>query len=114
MAQKDRETEIYVAYEDYVPFNPADPEKNLLSAILIGALEDLKRPGDPGRGARHFFLSDDDSYIFSFQSICNHLNIDPKVVLKVAGFQVRGNHATPPPPAGPKVKARLAGGASKK
>ncbi|MFM1848861.1 MAG: hypothetical protein RL417_2335, partial [Pseudomonadota bacterium] len=76
MRENDKNTAIYVAYEEAVPFDPAAPEKNLLRAVLLSAMLDLKKPGDAGRRAVEYFLSPDEDYIFSFASICQFLNVD--------------------------------------
>jgi hypothetical protein len=84
--KEEKNTTIYFAYEDYDQFDPARPEKNLLRAVLISAMGDLrKRDGSAGR-AREFFLNNGDEYLFSFQSICNFLELDPKLVLMVTGL----------------------------
>lgn len=86
MQQDDKNTAIYLGFEEYVPHDPALPERNLLRAILLTAMSDLKRPGEAQREAADFFMSTDESYVFSFVSICNHLDIDPKRVLMVTGL----------------------------
>lgn len=84
-----KDTVVYVAYDDAEPFDPARPEKRLLRAILISALSDLKKPGDPARQALQYFLNQSEEYIFSFRSVCNHLEIDPGKVLQIAGLDRR-------------------------
>lgn len=86
MAKQGNETTIYIAFEEYVHFDPARPEKELLRAILVNALSDLKKPGELSRRAREYFLSPEEDYLFSFQSVCNFLNVDPKRILRVAGL----------------------------
>lgn len=86
MAKQGNETTIYVAFEEHVQFDPARPEKELLRAILVNALSDLKKPGELSRRAREYFLSAEEDYLFSFQSVCNFLNVDPKRILRVAGL----------------------------
>ncbi len=86
MSKEDRNTAIYVAYDDAQPFDGSVPEKNLLLAILQTALSDLRKPGDAGRRAIEYFLSPEDDYVFSFQSICDYLSIDPKRILMVTGL----------------------------
>lgn len=96
MSQRERETTIHVAYEDFVPFDPSSPEKSLLRAIVLSALNDLKKPGEVGRRASEYLLSKDDDYIFSFQSICNYLNVDPGKILMVSGLTPpNGDEKTP-------------------
>jgi len=85
---KDREnTAIYTAYDDIPEQDNARAEKELLRAILENAMSDLEKPGELGRRARQFFLSADSDYIFSFQSICDFLEVDPKRILIVSGLK---------------------------
>ena len=86
MQREEKNTAIYVAYDDTQAFDGVGPEKHLLLAILLSALSDLKKPGDAGRKAVEYFLSTEDDYIFSFQSICDYLAIDPKQILMVTGL----------------------------
>ena len=86
MPREDKNTAIYIAYEDHEVPDPALPERNLLRAILATALSDIKKPGDSSRRATEYFLNPDDEYVFSFLSVCNHLDIDPNQVLKVTGL----------------------------
>jgi hypothetical protein len=86
MKENRKSTAIYIAYEDEQPIDLANAEKGLLKAILAHAMTDLKRPGKVGRLARAFFLDDDEEYLFSFRSICEHLEIDPGTVLKQVGL----------------------------
>lgn len=74
------------AYEDVVPFDPSQPEKNLLRAILLSAIADARKPGLAGRKACEFLLSREEDYILSFRAICSHLNVDPKQILYVTGL----------------------------
>jgi len=71
---------IHSAFEDYQVWDSSRPEKNLLKAILTTALEDLKKGGYHARQARIFFMSENDSYLFSFTSVCDQLGICPKRV----------------------------------
>lgn len=86
MSKEEKNTAIYVGFEEIEPYDPSRPEKNLLRAVLITAMSDLRKGGDPARKAREFFLTHDDKYLFSFQSICNQLDLDPKLVLMVTGM----------------------------
>lgn len=88
MRENEKNTAIYVAYEEAVPFDPAAPEKNLLRAVLLSAMLDLKKPGDAGRKAVEYFLSPDEDYIFSFASICQFLNVDTDKILAVTGLKM--------------------------
>ena len=87
MAKDRAHTAVSVAHEDYEAFDPANPEKNLLRAILLTAMADLKRSGDPARKAVEFFMSTEEDYIFSFRSICNHLEVDANQILVVTGLK---------------------------
>lgn len=82
------EQAIYVAHEDSPPFDPAAPEKNLLRAILMSALSDLRKSGETGKKAQEFFLDIDEDYVFSFRSICSYLNVDPDKILLVTGVNL--------------------------
>lgn len=79
MSSKNEEI-IFTAYEDYQVWDSATPEKNLMRSILRSAMDDLKKHGEYHRDAKRFFLSNEDKYLFSFTSICNHLNLCPKKV----------------------------------
>lgn len=86
MPKEDKNTAIYVGFEECLPYDTATPERNLLRAILLTAMSDLKRQGESQREATEFFMSEDESYVFSFVSICNHLDIDPKQIRIVTGL----------------------------
>jgi hypothetical protein len=92
-SKETKDTAIYTAFDDHKAFDPAEPEKNLLRAILTTAMADLKKQGEPRRKALEFFLDNDDDYIFSFQSICGLLDLNPNSVLVVTGLQKRENKA---------------------
>lgn len=96
MRENDKDTAIYIAYEETVPFDPAVPEKNLLRAVLLSAMLDLKKPGDAGRRATEYFLSPDEDYLFSFASICNFLNVDTDKILTVTGLKAAELEAVVP------------------
>lgn len=84
---KDRKnTAIYIAYDDEKPLDLAFPEKNLLRAILLLAMSDVRKTGEVGRQAKEFFLSGEDDYVFSFKAICNQLEVDEASILKVVGI----------------------------
>jgi len=96
MAKERKNTAIYEAYDENEPFDAALPEKNLLRAILLTAMNDLTKPGDPARKATEFFLNKSEDYIFSFRSICNHLDIDPRTILIVTGLRSLGKRTSQP------------------
>lgn len=93
---KDEKTAVaHVGFEELEPADPSQPEKELLRAILVTALNDVKKSGDEKRKATEFFLSPDDDYIFSFLSICDYLKLDAKRILVVAGLGNGRNSGSP-------------------
>ena len=94
MGKEEKNTAIYVAYDDYESFDPALPERNLLRAILLTAMADLRKEGEVKRKATEYFLNQDESYIFSFRCVCNFLDIDPKQILMVTGLMTNGQEAS--------------------
>ena len=87
MKKEEKNTAIFVAYEDMTGYDIAKPEKDLLLAVLMSAISDLKKRGGAKRQASDFFLGDQRKYLFSFESICEHLDLDPKTVLTIAGLR---------------------------
>lgn len=81
-----KDSAIYTAYDDFEPKDPAAPEKNLLLAILLTAIRDLEKAGSTGQHARDYFMDSDDSYVFSFVSVCTLLGVDPERVLTHLGL----------------------------
>lgn len=57
------------------------PENELMRAIILRVIEDLKTPGENYDDAMAYMFDDDDDesdeYIFSFRSICKYLGLDP-------------------------------------
>lgn len=86
MEERSRNTAIYTAFDEDEPFDMAAPEKELLRAVLLSAMSDLGKNGSDGRKAKEFFLNSDEKYLYSFQSICTHLNVDPKTILVITGL----------------------------
>jgi hypothetical protein len=74
------DTAVETAFDDHVQRDPAIAERNLMRAILRTAFEDIKKRGESYRLARQFFLSNDEFYLFSFKSICYHLNLCPHTI----------------------------------
>ncbi len=72
-------------FEDY--FNPFEPERSLLAAIILNAISDLHSNKRDAAIAKNYLLDQSEDYIFSFRSICNHLDIDYRTVLAHAGLQ---------------------------
>ncbi|NMC63618.1 MAG: hypothetical protein GYA55_10695 [SAR324 cluster bacterium] len=87
----DKDPGIFTVYDESDAFDCAKPEKNLLLAVLLSAMNDLKKTGELNRKATDFFLSNEDDYLFSFQAICDYLSIDPKKVLYIIGLAERKN-----------------------
>jgi hypothetical protein len=80
------ETAVYVAFEEYLPLDPSEPEKNLMVAILKSAFDDIKKQGAPYREARDYFLSNDTKYIYSFINVCLHLGLCAKTIRTLMGL----------------------------
>ncbi|MEY4667365.1 MAG: hypothetical protein RL518_64 [Pseudomonadota bacterium] len=87
MMREGKNTAIYVGFDDYEQPELATPEKNLLRAILLNAIADVNRPGEFSRRAKDYFLSKEDDYIFSFQSVCSFLNVNPHHILILVGLE---------------------------
>jgi hypothetical protein len=87
MMREGKNTAIYVGFDDFEQPELATPEKNLLRAILLNAIADVNRPGEFSRRAKDYFLSKEDDYIFSFQSVCSFLNINPYHILVLTGLE---------------------------
>jgi hypothetical protein len=87
MVHLNSESAVDTAFDDHVHSDPAEPEKNLMRAILRGAMEDMRKGGEPHRDARRFFLCDDDSYLYSFLSVCTHLNLCPLTIRRMVGLR---------------------------
>ena len=87
MTKEDKNNIDFKGFEEFEPFDFATPEKELLRAILVGALNDIKKKGHEKRKATEFFLSPEDDYIFSFLSICDFLRVSPNKILTVAGLK---------------------------
>lgn len=86
MGRDRKNTAIFVAYEESPEPDSAVPEKNLLRAILLNAMNDLHKDGVFAKKAMEYFLSPEEDYLFSFRSICSYLDIDARRVLKITGL----------------------------
>ncbi len=86
MAREEKNTAIFVAYEEEGEPDCSVPEKNLLLAVLLNAVNDLRKDGACAARALEYFLSPEEDYLFSFRSVCNYLNIDHRRVLRAAGL----------------------------
>lgn len=87
MSNEKRNTAIFTAYDDFEAPELATPEKNLLRAVLLNAISDMNRDGEFSRKARDYFMSREDDYLFSFQSVCSFLNINPHHILILVGLE---------------------------
>lgn len=79
-------TLIFTAFDDFEGDPSSDPEKNLMLAILSTAIADFKQKGQVYQSAKNYLMSDEDNYIYSFISVCSHLNVCPKIVRKYLGL----------------------------
>ncbi len=77
---------VYTAFDDYLCIDSAEPEKNLMRSILRSAMEDIQKHGEAGRIAREYFCNRDTNYLYSFRSICLHLNVSPQTILIKVGL----------------------------
>jgi len=87
MPKENRPSVAFTGFDDHEQRELATPEKNLLRAILMNAIADLTRPGEMHRKATEFFTSKEEDYLFSFQSICSYLEIEPQHILYIVGLQ---------------------------
>ncbi len=87
MSNDRKNTAIYTAFDDLEQPEIITPERNLLRAVLLNAVADLRRPGDFQRKATEYFLSREEDYVFSFHSVCGYLNIDPRQILMLVGLE---------------------------
>lgn len=82
------DTAIYTAFDDLETRHDGAPERTLMYAILRTAMEDIHKSGEPYREARQYLLNNDESYLFSFLSICNHLQLCPRSIRRASGLVV--------------------------
>lgn len=86
MENKD-DVAIYSAYDDYKSLDVAEAEKNLMRAILKSAMDDYNKSGEPGKEARRYINSQDDTYLYSFTSVCYHLGLCSDTIRTVSKLQ---------------------------
>lgn len=74
------------------------PVRELMRAIVLRAIEDLKKGGEVGEDARAFFEGklgtkdeNGDEYLFSFRSICSHLGFNPDEAFECIQDAIRKN-----------------------
>lgn len=87
MTSEKRNTAIFTAFDDSEAPELATPERNLLRAVLLNAISDMNRDGEFSRKARDYFLNKEEDYLFSFQSVCGFLNINPHHILILVGLE---------------------------
>ena len=87
MMREGKHTAIYIGFDDFEQSELATTVKNLLRAILLNAIADVNRPGEFSRRAQDYFLSKEDDYIFSFNSVCSFLNVNPHHILILVGLE---------------------------
>ncbi len=85
------ESAIYTAFDDTAGFDTALAEKNLMRAVLRTAMEDVGKSGELQRAARNYLLSEDESYLFAFKSICTQLNLCHRTIRVCLGLIDPGN-----------------------
>ena len=86
MARSDDKIALNIAYDELRGWDPTEPEKSLMRAMLMTAISDLKKEGHTKRKAREYFLNAEDDYVLSFRSICSYLNINSQSVLYAIGL----------------------------
>lgn len=87
MTNEKRNTAIFTAYDDLEQPELATPERNLLRAVLLNAIADMNREGECSRKAKDYFLNREEDYLFSFQSVCSFLSINPHHILIIVGLE---------------------------
>jgi hypothetical protein len=83
----ERNSSFFEVSLEYTPCLQNLPEKDLLLAILTRAILDLKQGRHIRMKALEFFLDREDDHIFSFQSICVYLEINPIQLLQRIGVK---------------------------
>ena len=82
---------IYAAYDGHKAQDSAEAEKNLMRAILRTAMEDIQKRGEPYRDARRYLMSNEDLYLYSFLSVCHHLELCHKTIRTIVGLTENAN-----------------------
>jgi hypothetical protein len=54
-----------------------DPVTELMRAIILRAIEDIKSGGELRVEAEEYLFSEEEDHIFSFIAICRHIGFDP-------------------------------------
>ena len=82
-------TALFSVYDDGFLHDAAEGERDLMRAVLKSAMDDMGRSGNRRRHAIEFFNYFDDSYLYSFVSICRHLGLCPYTIRYLVGLGVR-------------------------
>ena len=82
----DTDIAIYTAYDDFKGIDSAEAEKNLMRALIKSAMDDMRKTGEASREAIRYFQSNEDYYLFSFLSVCRHLELCPRTIRAVVGL----------------------------
>lgn len=81
------ETAIFIAFDDMSQYDPSQPERTLMAAVLKTALDDFQKKGQQGRSAKEYLLSNEKDYLYSFTNVCLHLGLCPKTVRTMLGLR---------------------------
>lgn len=81
------ETAIYTAFDGYSHFDEAEAERNLMRAIIQTIMDDMRKEGEPRRNAMRYIRDNEEDYLFSFISICRHLNLCPRTIRTILCVQ---------------------------
>ena len=82
---------VFTAFEDFSAPDSAEAERNLMRAILRSAMDDMRKRGEPYRDARRYLMSNDNYYLYSFMSVCQHLDLCPKTIRRLVGLNEEGS-----------------------
>ena len=91
MSRSEENISLSIAYGDVQAWDPSEPEKALMRAMLMTAISDLKKEGHIKRKAKDYFLNPEDDYVLSFRSVCSYLNINSQSVLYAIGLSMGKN-----------------------
>lgn len=80
------ETAIFTAFEEHKHFDQAEAERNLMRALLKTLMDDVQKGGEHKRRALAYIYSREEDYVFSFVSVCKHLDICPKTIQTLLGL----------------------------
>jgi len=81
---------VRIILTDEEPALPPDsPERELLRALLRTTLLDLSGEGVEARKARCYVEASDESHPFTFNNLCQMLDLNPDRVRQLAGVPAR-------------------------